>query len=137
MLNKLYYAAICVANDMKHIHTHAVGAEFDRVHDIFQGYYEKASGDADTLSELALEYRENIENPSFAAELIKWEPANMERYTYSQAMSAAKERLGIYVRALSDVDDTETVDSDVRSYLDEVLRYWKKELDYKIDRRSK
>ena len=43
---KLYYQSVAFSNDMKHIHTHAIGNKFDRLHNISNEYYEKASDHA-------------------------------------------------------------------------------------------
>ena len=42
VLANLYYVAVVVANDMKHVHTHAKGHRFDRIHSICNEYYERA-----------------------------------------------------------------------------------------------
>ena len=38
-----YYSAVALANDMKHIHTHAKGNLFDNIHSICNEYYVKDS----------------------------------------------------------------------------------------------
>ena len=85
-LVRLYYVAVCLANDMKHIHTHIKGRKFDMIHNICNEYYEKASKDADDLVELAIEYDESVMNASYAAELIKYKPANLKAYNYEEAI---------------------------------------------------
>ena len=86
-LVRLYYVAVCLANDMKHIHTHIKGRKFDMIHNICNEYYEKASKDADDLVELAIEYDESVMNASYAAELIKYNPANLKAYNYEEAIN--------------------------------------------------
>ena len=49
-------------------------------------------------------------------------------------MSAAKGCIEKYVKALTDLR-SKTNDSSVQSLLDDILRYWKKEKDYKIKAR--
>lgn len=98
-LVRLYYVAVCLANDMKHVHTHIKGRKFDMIHNICNEYYEKASKDADDLVELAIEYDESVMNASYAAELENALATNL--------------------------------DSDVENLIQEYLRYWKKENNYK------
>lgn len=129
-LVRLYYVAVCLANDMKHIHTHIKGRKFDMIHNICNEYYEKASKDADDLVELAIEYDESVMNASYAAELIKYNPANLKAYNYEEAINTVYNSISYYVEELENALAT-NFDSDVENLLQEYLRYWKKENNYK------
>lgn len=129
-LVRLYYVAVCLANDMKHIHTHIKGRKFDMIHNICNEYYEKASKDADDLVELAIEYDESVMNASYAAELIKYNPANLKAYNYEEAINTVYNSISYYVEELENALAT-NLDSDVENLLQEYLRYWKKENNYK------
>lgn len=131
---KAYYSAVILANDMKHIHTHAKGLLFDTIHSVCNEYYEKASNDADTLVELALEKNEPILNPSLAATMIDYKPANFNAYDIENAMYTAKGSILMFLKALVELRK-ETDDVSVQSLLDDMMRYWKKEKDYKIKAR--
>nr|DAD84167.1 MAG TPA: DNA protection during starvation protein-like protein, dodecamer, Iron-binding protein [Siphoviridae sp. ctsIQ24] len=130
VLVRLYYVAVCLANDMKHIHTHIKGRKFDMIHNICNEYYEKASKDADDLVELAIEYDESVMNASYAAELIKYNPANLKAYNYEEAINTVYNSISYYVEELENALAT-NFDSDVENLLQEYLRYWKKENNYK------
>lgn len=129
-LVRLYYVAVCLANDMKHIHTHIKGRKFDMIHNICNEYYEKASKDADDLVELAIEYDESVMNASYAAELIKYNPANLKVYNYEEAINTVYNSISYYVEELENALAT-NLDSDVENLIQEYLRYWKKENNYK------
>lgn len=130
VLVRLYYVAVCLANDMKHIHTHIKGRKFDMIHNICNEYYEKASKDADDLVELAIEYDESVMNASYAAELIKYNPANLKAYNYEEAINTVYNSISYYVEELENALAT-NLDSDVENLIQEYLRYWKKENNYK------
>lgn len=129
-LVRLYYVAVCLANDMKHIHTHIKGRKFDMIHNICNEYYEKASKDADDLVELAIEYDESVMNASYAAELIKYNPENLKAYNYEEAINTVYNSISYYVEELENALAT-NLDSDVENLIQEYLRYWKKENNYK------
>lgn len=130
VLVRLYYVAVCLANDMKHVHTHIKGRKFDMIHNICNEYYEKASKDADDLVELAIEYDESAMNASYAAELIKYNPANLKAYNYEEAINTVYNSISYYVEELENALAT-NLDSDVENLIQEYLRYWKKENNYK------
>lgn len=129
-----YYSAVALANDMKHIHTHAKGKLFDNIHNICNEYYEKANEDADTLAELAIEKGDIILNSSYLLDELNYKPTNYSKYDFELAMSTAKGCIEKYLKVLADLRN-KTNDSSVQSLLDDTVRYWKKEKDYKIKAR--
>lgn len=132
LLSKLYYTSVVIANDLKHIHTHAYGKKFDRIHNICNEYYEKMSEESDELVELALEYNEPVQNASDAASILKYKPANQSVYYWEEAMQKVYDILNIYINELETaLTKTPAFDSDVENLLQEYLRYWKKENNYK------
>ena len=129
-----YYSAVALANDMKHIHTHAKGTLFDNIHNICNEYYEKANEDADTLAELAIEKGDTILNSSYLLDGLKYKPTNYSDYYFDLAMRVAEGCIEKYVKVLADLRN-KTDDPSVKSLLDDIVRYWKKEKDYKIKAR--
>lgn len=130
ILSELYYNAVCLANDMKHIHTHIKGRKFDMIHNICNEYCEKASKDADDLVELAIEYNESVMNANLAAEVIKYKSTNLKSYEYEEAINTVYNVIKNYIEKL-EYALTTNLDSDVENLLQEYLRYWKKENNYK------
>lgn len=129
-----YYSAVALANDMKHIHTHAKGTLFDNIHNICNEYYEKANEDADTLAELAIEKGDTILNSSYLLDGLKYKPTNYSDYYFDLAMRVAEGCIEKYVKVLTELRN-KTDDPSVQSLLDDIVRYWKKEKDYKIKAR--
>ena len=129
-----YYSAVALANDMKHIHTHAKGILFDNIHNICSEYYEKANEEADTLAELAMEKGDTIFNSSYLLSELNYKPTNYSNYDFDLAMRVAEDCIEKYVKALTDLRN-KTLDTSVQSLLDDITRYWKKEKDYKIKAR--
>lgn len=129
-----YYSAVALANDMKHIHTHAKGTLFDNIHNICNEYYEKANEDADTLAELAIEKGDTILNSSYLLDELKYKPTNYSDYYFDLAMRVVEGCIEKYVKVLADLRN-KTDDPSVQSLLDDIARYWKKEKDYKIKAR--
>lgn len=129
-----YYSAVALANDMKHIHTHAKGKLFDNIHNICNEYYEKANEDADTLAELAIEKGDIILNSSYLLDGLKYKPTNYSDYYFDLAMYTVRDCIEKYLKVLADLRN-KTNDPSVQSLLDDMMRYWKKEKDYKIKAR--
>lgn len=129
-----YYRAIVLANDMKHIHTHAVGNLFDNIHTICNEYYIKAADNSDTLAELALEKGEPVLNPSYAAQLLNISPTNQDKYEFLPAMNIAANSIKRFVDSLMVLREG-TKDVSVQSLIDDMARYWIKEMHYKIRNR--
>lgn len=126
-----YYSAVALANDMKHIHTHAKGTLFDNIHNICNEYYEKANEEADTLAELAMEKGDTVFNSSYLLSELNYKPTNYSNYDFELAMCTVKGCIEKYIKALADLR-SKTNDPSVESLLDDMARYWKKEKDYKI-----
>ena len=129
-----YYSAVSLANDMKHIHTHAKGTLFDNIHNICNEYYEKANDEADTLAELAIEKGDTILNSSYLLDELNYKPTNYSKYDFELAMNATRNCIEKYVKVLADLRN-KTNDPSVQSLLDDMMRYWKKEKDYNIKAR--
>lgn len=129
-----YYSAVALANDMKHVHTHAKGTLFDNIHSICNEYYEKANEEADTLAELAIEKEEAIMNPSYLLDGLDYKPTNYSRYSFELAMHTVMDCIEKYLVVLTDLRN-KTDDPSVQSLLDDMMRYWKKEKNYKIKAR--
>lgn len=129
-----YYSAVALANDMKHIHTHAKGILFDNIHNICNEYYEKVNEEADTLAELAMEKGDTIFNSSYLLSELNYKPTNYSNYDFDLAMRVAEDCIEKYVKALTDLRN-KTLDTSVQSLLDDMMRYWKKEKYYKIKAR--
>ena len=133
---KLYYQSVVFSNDMKHIHTHAIGNKCDRLHNISNESYEKASEDSDLFVELALEFGEKVRNPSDAAAIINYSTADADSYDWDNGIQQIIARMEAYIASMEELRKS-GVPTDVQSLLDDIIRYWKKENRYKNVARTK
>lgn len=122
---------------MKHIHFHAVGNKFDRLHSIANEYYEKSNEDSDLFGEWAMEHGEEIQNPSDAAKLLDVIVENDNQYNWENGIKAISDWIQQYIEEMTTVRKSKYASDDVKSELDTIIRYWKKENDYKNEARLK
>lgn len=122
---------------MKHIHFHAVGNKFDRLHSIANEYYEKSNEDSDLFGEWAMEYGEEIQNPSDAAKLLDVIVENDNQYNWENGIKAISDWIQQYIEEMTTVRKSKYASDDIKSELDTIIRYWKKENDYKNEIRLK
>lgn len=135
ILTKATCACMLFSNDMKHIHLHAHGNDFDTIHEIADTYFSQASKDLDDLAELALELSQEVPNMSRAVEYLTWDVSTETKYNYIGAVTAIAKSLEAFITVLLQVQQSTAIDSDVQSNIDEHLRFWKKELNYKLKHR--
>lgn len=134
MFINLAYKLICAANDLKHIHTHASGPFFFTIHEVVGEYYDECSNQADYVTELALEFGEIMENPNLAANLVGWKARNMSEYDLKTAVYSVKDIMSDIYDAMAEVDNEKTITPDSKNKIEEFMRYWAKENNYKLER---
>lgn len=122
---------------MKHIHFHAVGNKFDRLHSIANEYYERSNEDSDLFGEWAIEYGEEIQNPSDAAKLLDAIVENDNQYNWENGIKAISDWIQQYIEEMTTVRKSKYTSDDIKSELDTIIRYWKKENNYKNEARLK
>ena len=122
---------------MKHIHFHAVGNKFDRLHSLANEYYEKSNEDSDLFGEWAMEHGEEIQNPSDAAKLLDAIVENDNQYNWENGIKAISDWIQQYIEEMTTVRKSKYASDDIKSELDTIIRYWKKENDYKNEVRLK
>ena len=134
MFINLAYKLICAANDLKHIHTHASGPFFFTIHEVVGEYYDECSNQADYVTELALEFGEIMENPNLAANLVGWKARNMSEYDLKTAVYSVKDIMSDIYDAMAEVDNEKSITPDAKNKIEEFMRYWAKENNYKLER---
>ena len=97
-------------------------------------YYDKVSEDADTFVELAIEYNESVSNASYAQSILNYKPTNQTGYSWGEACSVVSNCMQYYIDAMEHAQ-TLGFDGDVNNLIEEYLRYWKKERNYKLKKR--
>ena len=118
------------ANDLKFMHWHASGTEFDKIHAITEELYDEAFDEADDLAEIAIAAGEKVANVSDIKSFVEtgeygeWEVVSEEAITWPAFVDYLKDRGEKYIAALKDIEDEDSVISDY-------IHFWNKEINYK------
>lgn len=126
-------AAAVAANDIHHIHFNVKGHGFDKIHMVTEEYYYRLSNEVDELTELAIEKGCHVPNLTLAGKIVEWPIQSELSYDYDAATRAICKVLSTYINYLVALRDS--VESDVASKVDEHIRFWNKELHYKMEHR--
>lgn len=130
-LADLTYYAYLLKNDFHHVHLHAGGPDFDKIHAISQELYEELEDEIDELAEMAIMEGCSLESFSIVNSFIddsQWEPENETMYNWDSFVKVVAEKGGKYLDAIGET----TVNLNAnKSYLDEIERFWLKEINYK------
>lgn len=133
---KAALTAVLVNNDMHYMHLLSKGKDFDKSHNLAQEYYEKIDGDVDYLMELALEVGADIYNYTVAGKLLpEYQIEDRPEYDYPTIIDCLRTKIGVYVTSLQELRNS-TEQSDIQSRLDDMVRDWQKELNYRLVRRE-
>jgi len=129
--------AVLVSNDIHYIHFMAKGEDFDKIHLLAEEYYKQLEEETDFLYELAIEYEQPIVNYSSALKQIKdYDIEEEDQYDYEDAVHLIMFKLELYVDCLIELQK-KVQEEDVKSKLDDIIRKWNKEINYKLKRRMK
>ena len=118
------------ANDLKHMHWHASGTEFDKIHSITEELYEEALAEADEIAEIAIAAGEKMGNISDIKSFIEtgesgeWEVVSEDAITWPAFVDYLKDRGEKYIDALNDIKDEDSV-------IEDYIHFWNKEINYK------
>ena len=135
-LTKAIALALLVGNDCWYIHLYAKGDKFDQLHKMTEEYYHWMSSQSDTLMEMGMEFGVMPNNPSLVLQSMPdYAPEVDVEYSWETALVVLKDKISLYISALQELREYTTF-SDVQSTLDEWIRAWSKEVNYKLDRRS-
>lgn len=127
--------AVLVNNDFHYMHLMAKGADFDKSHNLAQEYYEKIDPEVDYLMELALEVGAPIFNYTLAGEIVDdYVPESLSEYDYQTLISHLRGKIDDYIVSLKSLRQNTDNDS-IHSRLDDMVRDWEKELNYRLVRR--
>lgn len=118
------------ANDLKQMHLHAAGAEFDRIHLITQELYNELLAEIDELSEIAVSEGEKIPNftdvKSYIDTESEWKPVTDESITWPEFVSQLDEKGRKYIDALKDISSENS-----QTAVDDYIHFWSKEVNFK------
>lgn len=133
---KTIMTLVLVKNDCHFMHLMSKGKDFDKSHNLTQEYFESLDYVIDTVSEMALETGNTMCNYSLAGQVIPdYVPENLPEYDYPTIIEHLKNRVAIVVVSLQKLRESVT-DTSMQSKLDDIIRNWEVELNYKLHRRS-
>lgn len=119
--------AALLANDLKTMHLHAVGDDFDKIHEISQVLYNEAQAEFDELAELAISKGETVPNVSLVAQHVdiesEWPPLVGETFNWPQFVSNLQKIGTTFIEALENISD--------EAGIDDMIKFWNNEINYK------
>jgi len=130
-INNILSAVSIFANNILMIHWNAKGDDFSTIHNLTDSWYWSARNDLDTIGELSVELCGSAPNPAMSLDDVALLQSNTE-YTIDDVYVVVAAQMDSLITTL----ETYYVnfDHDVQSTLDNIIRYWKKERDYKVFR---
>jgi DNA-binding ferritin-like protein len=121
--------ACLMANDLKHIHLHAVGDKFDAIHSICGELYDEASSEMDWFAERALALGMEVSNFSdVKANVPTWKPVEDKAINWKNFVDSLDEIGSVYIEMLKNIEVSNTGD---QSVIDGYIDIWDKEIEYK------
>ena len=133
---KTIMTLVLVKNDCHYMHLMSKGKDFDKSHNLTQDYFESLDYVIDVVSEMALETGNTMYNYSLAGQIIPdYVPENLPAYDYPTLIEHLKSHITTVVVSLPKLRESVT-DTSVQSKLDDIIRNWEVELNYKLHRRS-
>ena len=136
-LSDLTYYAFLFKNDLHHVHLHASGEDFDKIHAISQSLYEELDSEIDELAELAISNGCSVDcfsNVKSFVDESQWEPEKEEAYNWEAFMKVLSEKGRKYLDSINDCEEKD--DRAVTNYLDDIYSFWDKEVNYKTAARG-
>lgn len=136
IFTKAALIAVLVNNDFHYMHFLSSGKDFDKSHNLAQEYYDRIDDEVDYLMELALEVQAPVYNYTVAGQFVPdYQPEDKFSYDYSTLIECLKSKITIYIQTLKELRNSTDNDS-IQSRLDDMVRDWEKELNYRLNRRT-
>ena len=128
-LGEALKTAIQAYRNLYIIHWMSFGNDMMKTHLLAEDMYEEMIKEIDTLGELMVEKCGTIIDPNFPCEYIE-----VKNFEFQESLDVIKSLIQPYIDALDFAYCNQ--DSDVQSTFDEWLRYWKKQLNYFVNRQE-
>lgn len=128
-LTRAVVIANLFANDLKMMHVHAIGNDFDKIHFITEQLYNELIDEIDELSEIAVSNRERVPNATELKSYVdtdsgEWDVFTDEVVTWPRFIDLLNDKGSIYLDALNDAKDASSV-------IEDYIHFWEKEVNYK------
>lgn len=134
----LGYAFTVISANLHHIHLHAAGPRFDRIHSMAEGLYEYFDKNIDYICELALQGSGIVlDNVANSTQHVQDIPVLVDKqFNFDTACNAINDNLSAAIRYVEAVRAAAEMRSDISSDMDEMLAYLNKQLNYLMRRRT-
>jgi len=128
-LGEALKAAIRAYRNLYIVHWLSSGNDMMKTHLLAEEMYGQLIQEIDTLGELMVEKCGTIIDPNFPCEYIEVKP-----FEFQESLDVIKSLIQPYIDAIDFAYCNQ--DSDIQSVFDEWLRYWKKQLNYFVERQE-
>lgn len=130
---QMLYSAILLMNNLRVIHWNATGPDFFVLHEKLDTYLSQIMSDIDVLGEICMELNDTAPNPGnlpddYITGLIQPD-AGFDKMTGFQFVADC---IASHIATLESA--YVSFSSDIQSELDNMIRFWKTECDYKLKR---
>lgn len=127
VIAKAAIIAVMFANDLKMMHHHAAGTEFDKIHKITDELYDEMFTEADEIAEIAIGKGEGMPNASEIKSYVdenEWDPLTEESVTWPVFVDELAKRGEKYLSYLEGIKGESAL-------IDDYCHFWQQEINYK------
>lgn len=133
LIELVYYLKL-FRNDIYHIHVHAAGSDFDKVHNLAEELYTELDCEIDELAEMGVSEGLQLQNLTSLKSIVSdWEEENKDAYFWEDFIQFFSDKGN---KILKSINDTKTDNKAHQNYLDDVLQFWDKQVAYKNELRK-
>lgn len=123
------------ANDVKALHWHATGDDFDKIHAIAEELYDELLEEVDELAEMAIASGEKMPNLSDPNNLLDWQPFSEDFCNWPIFVETLQSKGMEYLNTLYDLASGD-IKAGYKSVIEAFCYFWEKEISYKNGARA-
>lgn len=130
-------AMTLVQNDFKYMHLYSRDDDFDKSHKLMDEYHRRLGYHLDELQEMAIELGALVPNPTNSLSLMPtYTPEQATAYSYQQITQIAVVKVRLMLDTLKAAYSSPDLTPSMKSHMDEIMREWEVELNYKLAARN-
>ena len=128
-LCEVFRSGIRAYRNLYILHWMASGNDMMKLHNLSEEMYDELKDEIDTVGELLVEKQGTVPQLDFACDYIP-----VQQYDFQTGLDQIKSLIQMYIDCIDYAYCNQ--DLDVQSTLDEWLRYWKKQINYFVERQE-
>ena len=128
-LCEVFKSGIRAYRNLYILHWMSSGNDMMKLHNLSEEMYDELKDEIDTVGELLVEKQGTVPQLDFPCDYIP-----VQKYDFQTGLDQIKSLIQMYIDCIDYAYCNQ--DSDVQSTLDEWLRYWKKQLNYFVERQE-